>query len=325
MVSIFLVYSGEDCKAEGNPIQYVSDYLESECQDGIKHAKIIEHPRRNVMWKKSAEKKIREADMVLLLCSDRLASGIGIENICWEIETAKKMDRNVVMCRLAGSMNRAVPDWLSEIDDKIRIVELKALKEQIEFHDSKKYKVFHGSEDFTSLGDDSTGEIAQRLFEQYTLYKQETENKENARDSANNTYLTANAALLALLGVSLEKDSIVSLEAGVIMLVIGIIGLRFCKVWNNTLSYYKQINTAKQRLINYLEKQLPAQLNSVEYYDVMQSPLNKGRYRVYKDVQEGLPNIFKGTWTILLFFAIIILLLSSFALYQSKHLPNLNL
>lgn len=69
------------------------------------------------------------------------------------------------------------------------------------------------------------------------------------RDAMNNLFATLNIALIAATSIVWDLKSIIMAAGGVIL----------CSVWLAFVKYFRQLNEAKFKVINYLEKKLPEQ------------------------------------------------------------------
>ena len=69
------------------------------------------------------------------------------------------------------------------------------------------------------------------------------------RDAMNNLFATLNIALIAATSIVWDLKSII-MAAGCVIL---------CSVWLAFVKYFRQLNEAKFKVINYLEKKLPEQ------------------------------------------------------------------
>ncbi len=97
------------------------------------------------------------------------------------------------------------------------------------------------------------------LFEQYKLICECADRVTDKRQNMNNFYLTVNSLALAIAGylsVNRIYDQVST--------IIGIIGVIICIVWWKNINSYKNLNTAKFKVIHELEKYLPAKIYAKE-------------------------------------------------------------
>ena len=243
-------------------------------------------------WKVEAEERIREADVVLFLHSDTTNKRKNIKNIRWEIKTAKDLDRNVIMYCLKGTKHTEVPKWLSRIDGNIRVYTNDKLKSEIIRQATRQYQI--SDQNISDLIANESNPARELAIEQYKMYKQDTENAENKRLSVNNFYFTLHGILFAALPVVLSKE-LNPMTLSLIGAFYYLAGRTLNNAWRDALQYYESINRAKQRIINRIEEDFPLHLNKPEYYDIMKNPLNKGRFKSFKDASfpDGFMKIYK--------------------------------
>ena len=266
-------------------------------------------------WKIEAEKLIEESDILVFLYSDNSRDEKKAENIKWEIKTAKRLNRNVILCSLDRAGQDKPPEWVKKVDNKAVKLNFTQdeLRERIIRHDLEKYN-------FTSLNlravaSKPESKTAERLFDQYKMYKEETEKLIDTRQTVSNYYLLMNGALLTLIGVMLDPDQ-KPLNVSVVLLLSSVAGIFINKSWLNMVNYYKNLNTSKQRLINAIEESMPLQLNSTEYYEIMTDPLNKGRHESFGEAM--IPSSIHSGWGILFSISLIILLTVVWKLFWGR-------
>lgn len=101
------------------------------------------------------------------------------------------------------------------------------------------------------------------LLEQYKLYVQMADKISERRQSANSFFLTVNTALIAFLGLVASPD--VGSDADVAaspplpwVLVISAAGVVLCYTWYRLVRSYKDLNTAKFKVVHAIESKLPS-------------------------------------------------------------------
>ena len=258
--------------------------------------------RKNKDWRVEAERSIEKSDVLVFLYSTNSWDERNAENIKWEITTAKRLDRNVILCGIDQTMYKA-PPWVEKVDNKAVTYSQKDLRDRIIRHSLKKY-------DYTSLNlraivSQPGSEAAERMFEQYKMYKDETEKLTETRQTVANYYILMNGALLTLIGVIFQSNR-KPLIIAVVVFLSGFVGIVISNLWLGMVNYYKDLHTAKHRLINAIEESLPLQLNSTEYYEIMKDPLNKGRFKSFGEAM--LPNSIHVFWGVLLLLSAVFLL-----------------
>ena len=118
------------------------------------------------------------------------------------------------------------------------------------------------------------------LLEQYKLISESADKITDKRQSTNNFYLGVNSFILAVASyLAVSKVSAVSI-------LISISGLLVSVVWLENINSFKQLNSAKFKVIHELEEYLPARI-----YQKEDEYLQKGYYKLTA-VEKWIPVIF---------------------------------
>src|SRR5208283_1328873 len=99
------------------------------------------------------------------------------------------------------------------------------------------------------------------LLEQYKLFVETSQHVSERRQNANNYLLTVNSSLVALYVTFLSTFGHHHWNA-----LIPFTGLFVCFLWYSTVDSYKDLNTAKFKVIHELEEQLPVAPFKHEWY-----------------------------------------------------------
>src|SRR5450755_3976692 len=122
------------------------------------------------------------------------------------------------------------------------------------------------------------------LLEQYKLYVDSAQKVSEKRISASNYLLTVSSSLLTLFGVIATQTS------GTWLIIIPFAGLLVSFAWFSMVASYKDLNTAKFKVIHELEQHLPAALFAYEWHYCDQG---KGKsYTPTTHVERWIPGIF---------------------------------
>lgn len=100
------------------------------------------------------------------------------------------------------------------------------------------------------------------------------------RTNMNNIFLTLNSIVIALITFHLEKKSLGYAVAGILI----------CTIWLINLENYRKLNSAKFKIINLLEKELPANVFDYEWELVGRGDDGK-KYKRMSNVERGIPAI----------------------------------
>lgn len=114
------------------------------------------------------------------------------------------------------------------------------------------------------------------------------------RVTVNNLFITLNSIILALSTIIPEKSE----------LSISIVGVIISLIWIANINSYKNLNTAKFKVINELEKQLPAQPFNYEWFLVGKGQ-DKKKYKKLTQIEKNIPIIFIIIYLFILFINII--------------------
>ncbi len=130
------------------------------------------------------------------------------------------------------------------------------------------------------------------LLEQYKLYVESSQKVSEKRISTANYLLTVTSSLVTLFGLALTIS-----DVGAWLAVIPLAGLLVSLTWYSLVVSYKNLNTAKFKVIHELEDYLPAALFRYEWHSCEQG---QGKvYRPITHVERWIPLIFASVFLIL--------------------------
>jgi hypothetical protein len=121
------------------------------------------------------------------------------------------------------------------------------------------------------------------LFEQYKLYVEMSNEISKRRHQTNSFYISLSSAIIALFSLITVKIGLNNTE---FISILPIFGLVTCSIWFTHIRSYKKLNSAKFKVINKIEKQLPCQGFSEEW-----DLLKKGSYKRLTDIERYVPII----------------------------------
>jgi hypothetical protein len=151
--------------------------------------------------------------------------------------------------------------------------------------------------------EDSYGpEYTAHVFAQYKLYVEMADQVSTRRNLANTFFLTLHTLLLGAIGFSLEKGVKVVDRWVIIFPLMGI--LLLCLTWWMTVRSYRQLNTAKFKIVGEFEKRLPASPYWCAEWKALGEGKDRKQYLPVSQVENWVPLIFA-----FLFIALTILLL----------------
>lgn len=121
------------------------------------------------------------------------------------------------------------------------------------------------------------GDYDATMLEQWKTCVDMANSNTEKRNTANNVYITINAAILTIVTFTLDYKSI----------VLSIVGVFICVLWIKTIRSYTKLSKAKYDIINEIEKNLPLQPFTCEWKE-----LNKVGYTGLTKIEFALPIVF---------------------------------
>ena len=129
----------------------------------------------------------------------------------------------------------------------------------------------------------------EHLLEQYKLYVESVEKTSDRRQQANNYFITINAALISLIGLSFQVKVLENVAWTKSLLAL--VGIVICVVFWFLIRSYKQLNTAKFLLIHEIEKHLPLALYKYEW-KVLGEGKDASKYYPFSHIELSVPWVF---------------------------------
>jgi hypothetical protein len=128
------------------------------------------------------------------------------------------------------------------------------------------------------------------LLEQYKLYVEMADRVSQRRLTTNSYFLSINSALLAFVGY------ITTRETSAYLWLVGGAGIVLSLLWFQIVTSYRDLNTAKFRIIHEIEKRLPLNLYAAEW-NLMGRGTNPKRYRPLSHIERVVPWVFVALHT----------------------------
>jgi hypothetical protein len=149
----------------------------------------------------------------------------------------------------------------------------------------------------TSEENEAAGEDTNLLLEQYKLYVQMADRNSDRRVDANKFFISLLTGLVALLSVIAQLHG-PTIAQNAVFLAVGVFGVLLCYVWYITIRSYRQLNSAKFRLIGEVESRLP-----FPFYDEEWKKLGMGKdkkkYVPITHVEQYVPVLFAMIFAVL--------------------------
>lgn len=142
------------------------------------------------------------------------------------------------------------------------------------------------------------------LIEQYKIYAEMADNVSARRSQANTFYITVLSGLLAVLAFAADK--IPGEAQFTAFLAVGLLGIVLCVVWYINLEAYRQLNSAKYKVIQEMEEKLPFPSYTQEWAIVnMKDGTNQPRYTRLTWVEKIVPILMAMPYLFLTLYALL--------------------
>lgn len=153
-----------------------------------------------------------------------------------------------------------------------------------------------------SVPKDTYGEkYTDHVLEQYKLFVHTAEKTSERRMDVHKYFATLNAALLPVLGLTMQFGNYQSRMSA--RLIIALAGILASLVWWALVKSYKNLNSAKFGVIHQIEERLPLSLFSAEW-KILTEGKPGGKHRPFSDRETWLPIAFEIGYIILLFWCL---------------------
>lgn len=129
------------------------------------------------------------------------------------------------------------------------------------------------------------GKHGDHLFEIYKLFVQTTESVSNRRQSTNSFFLTLNSAIVAL------GSYLISCGSSLTPIVIPLVGVLVGYVWYLLIKSYRDLNSAKFKVIHEIEQKLPLAVFDAEWLYLGRGD-DSSKYLRFTFIERVIPLIF---------------------------------
>ena len=140
------------------------------------------------------------------------------------------------------------------------------------------------------------------LLEQYKLYVEMADRVSIRRGQTNRFYISLLSGLLTLVLLTQEKG-LFSQHQSILLVAVALLGVALCALWNINIRSYRQLNTAKFKIIHEFEQQLPLAMYDREW-DVLGKGEDSKKYLQLTRVEQMVPFLFAIPYVLLLIVAI---------------------
>lgn len=126
------------------------------------------------------------------------------------------------------------------------------------------------------------------VLEQWKTCVEMANSNTEKRTNSNNIFITINAALLAVVSLSLDYKNI----------ILSVVGIAVCVVWLHSIESYKKLSSVKYHIVNEIERRLPLKPFTYEWCTLN----NEKKYLGLTNIEKTLP------WLFILLYVISIIL-----------------
>lgn len=150
---------------------------------------------------------------------------------------------------------------------------------------------------FVSTGEKYGDKYVEHLLDQYKIYINATEKISDRRQKTNEFFLGLNTALVAFLGFVTTKASFS--EATLLIVISALAGISICYLWYRIIRSYKELNSAKFKVVHAIELRLPLALYDTEW-EMLGRGKDRSLYWPFSHIELNVPKIFIGIYVILI-------------------------
>jgi hypothetical protein len=126
------------------------------------------------------------------------------------------------------------------------------------------------------------------LLEQYKLYVEMADRVSGRRQTTNSYFLSINSALLAFVGYITTQG-----PSAAYLWLVGGAGILLSMLWFQIVTSYRDLNSAKFKIIGEIERRLPLNLYAAEW-NMVGRGTNPKLYRPLSHIERGVPWVFIG-------------------------------
>lgn len=141
----------------------------------------------------------------------------------------------------------------------------------------------------------------EHLLTQYLKYLDMADKISDRRSAANTFFLTVNTALISSIGIA---NLVSQMRSPFFFAIVGFAAILLCYFWYRLIRSYKDLNTAKFRVIHELEKHVPIRLFEAEWESVGRGK-NKKLYLPFTHIEMYVPWIFILLYSSLILYVVI--------------------
>ena len=282
-MNIYVIYKFDDYKIVREITENIKNAISEDSSIFM-----FEPDRTPKLWHFYAAQKLKDSQLVILF--DSLSgdnSQVG-KHILWELKKAERLNKRIVVFKSdPNSQNRSWYEYdYSEQDPRHSRYETVPINEAVDFMKKEcGWRIDDNLLHKTEHDEPLTDVEKQLLLEQYRIMIETSEKLMERRQEAVNLYTTLCTTLIAFIGASFAFGNLS--VCAIILWLSGLILTILCHNWRLSLISYDLNNNGKFKVINHLEKILPAEIFECEY---RYNKLNG--IRSFSSREKVLPHIF---------------------------------
>jgi len=147
-------------------------------------------------------------------------------------------------------------------------------------------------------------EYSNILLEEYKLYVEMADRISNRRHQSNQFFIGFIVGLFAAVSFVLETGKFGDVDNSIVFILVAILGLLLCFVWNINIRSYRQLNTGKFQIIHELEEKLPFPLFRREW-EILGKGKDSKKYIQLTKIERFIPLILSFPYLILLAYGVV--------------------
>lgn len=142
----------------------------------------------------------------------------------------------------------------------------------------------------------------EHLLEQYKLYVEMADRISNRRGQTNRFYISLLSGLLALLSIVVGRHIFSDFQT-VVFIIVAILGLALCILWNINIRSHRQLNSGKFKVIHEMEQHLPFPCYDKEW-EILGEGKGGKKYLQLTRVEQYVPFILAIPYLLLLIYSL---------------------
>ena len=312
MVNVFIVHSGTDYDYVKTSVEpYLLGQIDEQGQPASResNANILTlESGKESRWKNDASRKIKMAQVVIVVIGKDAADPSKIDTMGWEVQRALKFNKQIMV---VNPDQNEIPSFLYQTDRFTKMQQLIApqqsleqIKKRIDDYAAGYYNIF--SDDYLNLSDEEKASHYGEYIDQYKMFQKTSEDLVTRRQNVNSFYISVNSAIVALAGIVMGVIDVPTKYFVVLFMCIS--GIILDVSWIHILDAYGTLNAAKLKVISLMEMNLPVALYDAEW-QIMSDKLNNKKYVSFTSSEKRIPKIFLFVFVIIIIFMSCLLLI----------------